>query len=84
MDNIILSEEETKYFKYILERLNKNEIEIGDKKPETIYDLIDILLNRIEKKNIGKMSKLIAQKNEADLIVANVDNGACFSIKFDS
>jgi diguanylate cyclase (GGDEF)-like protein len=50
LKNIKLSKDESKYFKYILSRLTKSELK--NKKVSTLYSLIDILFQRVEKKVI--------------------------------
>jgi len=79
--SINLSAEESEYFKYILSKLSKNELSRSDKELETVYDLIDILLQRVEKENIGKMSKLIAQSLRPSISLTISDDLESFSIK---
>ncbi len=81
-NNINLSIDECKYFKYALSQLSDDELkQRKDKKIESLYDLIDILLQRIEKKNIDKMSKLVQQSLKPSISLSISADLESFSIK---
>ncbi|MCK5110232.1 MAG: diguanylate cyclase [Arcobacteraceae bacterium] len=81
-NNINLSIDECKYFKYALSQLSDDELkQQKDKKIESLYDLIDILLQRIEKKNIDKMSHLVQQSLKPSISLSISEDLESFSIK---
>ncbi len=81
-NDLNLDIDECIYFKYALSKLSKNELEQNkDKKLETVYDLIDILLQRVEKKNLDKMSKLLQQSMKPSIALSIGDDLQTFSIK---
>ncbi|MEA3315291.1 MAG: GGDEF domain-containing protein [Campylobacterota bacterium] len=73
---------ECEYFQKILSKLSKNEIDKNiNRNIDNIYDIIDILLQRVENKDVDKMSKLI-QKSLEPSIALTIDNDLkAFSIK---
>ncbi len=74
--------EECQYFKYALSKLSKDELKInGNKKIETIYDVIDILLQRVEKKSIEKMSELLQQSMVPSISLSIEKDLHTFSVK---
>ena len=77
-----LNIEECEYFENILSKLSKNEIDKNiNKDIKNVYDIIDILLQRVENKDVDKMSKLI-QKSLVPSIALTIDNDLkAFSIK---
>ncbi len=79
--NFNLSGDETTYFKNTLLKLSKSEIVNYKKKVETVYDVIEILLKRIEGKNIDKMSKLFQQSIQPSISLSIGDDLQSFSIK---
>ena len=77
-----LNIQECEYFNSILSKLNKNELENNKNKDiETIYDVIDILLQRVESKNIDKMSKLLQQSLKPSISLSFSNDLQAFSIK---
>lgn len=78
---IEFSIEECEYFKYAISKLSENELKEKNNKIETTKDLIDILLQRVEKKNLDKMSELF-QESLRPSISLKIDNELKkFSIK---
>jgi len=75
-----LTVDECKYFTDALKKLSKNELE-ENKHIETVYDLIDILLLRIETKNISKMSELLQQSMQPSIAFNFGNELNAFSIK---
>ena len=74
--------EECNYFKTVLSKLSKNELEpFKDKKIQSLYDLIDILLQRVEVKSIDKMSFLMQQSLKPSISLSINDDLESFSIK---
>lgn len=77
-----LDVDECSYFKTALSKLSLSEINNNkDKKIETVYDLIDILLQRVETKNIDKMSELFKQSLQPSIALTFDDDLNTFSIK---
>ncbi|MEA3498665.1 MAG: GGDEF domain-containing protein [Campylobacterota bacterium] len=77
-----LSVEECEYFNNTLSKLSQSELENNkDKKIETVYDLIDILLQRVESKNVNKMSELLQQSLKPSISLSFSDDLHAFSIK---
>ncbi len=77
-----LNIQECEYFNTILSKLTKNELENNKNKDiETIYDVIDILLQRVESKNIDKMSKLLQQSLKPSISLSFSNDLQAFSIK---
>ena len=77
-----LTVDECKYFNTVLSKISKSELENNkDKKIETIYDLIEILLQRVESKNLDKMSKLFQQSLNPSISLNFSDDLQAFSIK---
>ncbi|MEA3552816.1 MAG: diguanylate cyclase [Campylobacterota bacterium] len=77
-----LNIQECKYFNDILSKLTRNELERNKNKDiETIYDVIDILLQRVESKNIDKMSQLLQQSLKPSISLSFSDDLQAFSIK---
>lgn len=77
-----LNVDECEYFKNILSKLSTNEIDKNiNKNIDNIYDIIEILLQRVENKDVDRMSKLI-QKSLEPSIALTIDNDLkAFSIK---
>jgi len=75
-----LNIEECQYFNNALKKLSKNELD-ENKHIETVYDLIDILLLRIESKNINKMSELLQQSMKPSIALSFGNELNAFSIK---
>jgi len=74
--------DECNYFNTILSKLTNNELETNkNKKIETIYDVIDILLQRVEGKNLDKMSKLLQHSLQPSISLSFSDDLQAFSIK---
>ncbi|MEA3289846.1 MAG: GGDEF domain-containing protein [Campylobacterota bacterium] len=79
---IDLDIEECKYFEYTLSKLSDNEKKsIKAKNIKSIYDLIDILLTRVEQKNIDKMSQLVTSSLQPSISIELNDDLESFSIK---
>ncbi len=81
MSTIKLSDTEREYFKYIVSKLSKNEIEIIKTKDKTVYSLIDILLLRVEPKQLNKMTNLISKSLQPSISLSISDDLESFSIK---
>ena len=76
-----LSVEECDYFKYALGKISQDELDNCTKQIETVYDLIDILLQRVERKNIDKMSELFQQSIQPSIALTISEDLNAFSIK---
>ncbi len=77
-----LNTKECAYFSNALSKLTVNELEQNkDKKLETVYDLIDILLLRVENKNIEKISELLQHSMKPSISLSFDDELNAFSIK---
>ena len=77
-----LSIDECKYFQNTITKLSNNELKIVKEKNITnIYDLIDILLERIEKANLDNMSKILQQSLKPSISLSIDDNLNSFCIK---
>ena len=73
--------DECEYFKKTLKKLSLDEKESYKKNIESVYDLIDILLHRVEKKNLQKMSDLIQKSMQPSISLNISDDLHSFSIK---
>jgi len=74
--------EECKYFKYALSKISQSELKNSHvDKIESIYDLIDILLQRVEKKNIQIMADLMAKSMQPSISIKLDEKLEAFSIK---
>ena len=63
-------------------KLTKSELNIdSNKKIETIYDVIEILLQRVETSKIGQMSKILQESLKPSISLSISDNLKAFSIK---
>ncbi len=78
--NINLSVQECEYFQTALSKLSKDEL-LKNKNIKSIYDLIDVLLQRVESKNINQMSKLFQQSLKPSISLSINDDLNSFSIK---
>jgi len=76
---IKLSYKECEYFRRTLSQITRNELQ--DKKPESIYDLVDILIQRVPKNNIEKISEMLQHSMEPSISLSIGDNLHSFSIK---
>jgi len=74
-----LSIKECEYFQNLLSKLDKKEIEL--KKPESIYDIVDILIHRIPTKNIQNMSALLQTSMKPSISLSIGDELKSFCIK---
>ena len=81
-NDLNLNIKECQYFKNAISKLSDDEInENGNKEITSVYDLIDILLKRVEKRNLDKMSELL-QQSMIPSISLTLDNDLnSFSIK---
>ncbi len=79
--SINLSKEESEYFKYILKNLSKDELKNSQKEPNSVYDLINILLKRVAKDNVGKISNLLSKSLQPSISLSISDDLESFSIK---
>ena len=77
---INLSKKENDYFKYAFAKLTKNELK-QHTNIQTIYDLIDVLLLRIEPQSIDKMSELFQQSLKPSISLSINNDLNSFSIK---
>lgn len=79
---INLTTHECEYFEKTLSKLQQNELdEFGTKKPESIYDLVDILVQRIPKKNIVNMSEMIQASMKPSISLSFGDDLKSFCIQ---
>ena len=77
--DIKLSTKECTYFQKLLSTLEHKEI--GDKNPESIYDIVDILIHRIPTKNIQNMSALLQTSMKPSISLSIGDELKSFCIK---
>jgi len=78
-----LTTKECKYFQEALTNIRQEELNnLQGKDPETIYDLVDILLQRIPKKNLINMSEIIqsSMKPSISLSLGDDLNSFCIQI----
>ena len=84
-NKINFSTNDCEYFKNALLKLSNNEIsnfkEKNNKNITTMSDLIDVLLQRVEPKNIDKMSKLMQNSMKPSISLSISDDLKAFSIK---
>lgn len=80
---IKLSTKECDYFQNALKHLSTEEKQLDKKEIETSYDLIDVLLQRIEKKNLQKMSSLVANSLRPSISLQLDKDLEAFCIKID-
>jgi hypothetical protein len=84
-NKINFSVNDCEYFKNALLKLSSKEIsnfkQKNNKKITTIPDLIDVLLQRVESKNIDKMSELIQNSMKPSISLSISDDLKAFSIK---
>ncbi|MEA3354589.1 MAG: GGDEF domain-containing protein [Campylobacterota bacterium] len=79
---IKLDTNECKYFQYSLSKLSNKEKKIAQSKNiESVYDLIDVLLQRVEQKNIQKMSQIMTSSLQPSISVELNDDLESFCIK---
>ena len=73
---------ECDYFEKTLVKIQQEEFKIlKGKKPETIYDLVDILIHRVPKKNIENMSKMLQNSMKPSISLSIGDDFQSFCIK---
>jgi len=75
-----LTIDECEYFQASLTKLSKDEIKEHDE-IKNVYDLIDVLLQRVEKKNLKNMSKLIQKSLKPSISLSINDDLESFSIQ---
>ncbi len=81
-NKINLSIEECTYFKNAISNLSDVELATNkNKKIESVYDLIDILLKRVEKRNLDKMSEIVQQSLKPSISLSIGEDLESFSIK---
>ncbi len=81
-NDINLTVKECEYFKYALSKLTENELkQTSNGEVDNIYDLIDILLKRVESKNAQKMSEILQQSMKPSIALSISDDLSAFSIK---
>jgi len=72
----------TKECDYFIETLSKiEEDELDGSKPESIYDLVDILIQRVPKKNLSKMSKILQNSMKPSISLSIGDDFQSFCIQ---
>jgi len=76
---INLSTKECNYFKDVLSKISLNELQ--GKRPKSIYDLVDILIQRIPKKNIEHISEMLQHSMEPSISLSIGDDLNSFCIK---
>ena len=76
-----LSFDECSYFEYALGKISQDELNNSAKPIDDVYDLIDILLQRVEKKSINKMSELFQQSMQPSIALTISEDLNAFSIK---
>jgi len=76
---INLSTKECDYFKKTLSQITKNELQ--DRDPGSIYDLVDILIQRVPKKNVEHMSEILQHSMEPSISLSIGDDFNSFCIK---
>lgn len=75
-----LSIKECEYFKETLLKIGQEEL--GSNKPQSTYDLVDILLQRVPKKNLKNMSEILqnSMKPSISLSIGNDLQSFCIQI----
>ncbi|MEA2049283.1 MAG: diguanylate cyclase [Campylobacterota bacterium] len=81
VDDIDFNISECEYFKNALNKISNDEKKAFHKSIDSTYDLIDILLKRVEKKNLDKMSELLKQAMTPSISLSISDDLHSFSIK---
>lgn len=81
VDDIDFNISECEYFKNALNKISNDEKKAFHKSIDSAYDLIDILLKRVEKKNLDKMSELLKQAMTPSISLSISDDLHSFSIK---
>jgi diguanylate cyclase (GGDEF)-like protein len=77
-----LTVKECTYFQETLSKIQQNEFDTTNKKkPETIYDLVDILIKRVPKKNIENMSEMLQSSMQPSISLSIGDDLKSFCIK---
>lgn len=76
---INLSTKECDYFKKTLSKITQNELQ--DRDPESIYDLVDILIQRVPKRNVEHMSEILQHSMEPSISLSIGDDFNSFCIK---
>jgi len=77
-----LTVNECVYFQETLSKIQQNEFNTTSKKnPETIYDLVDILIKRVPKKNIENMSEMLQASMQPSISLSIGDDLKSFCIK---
>lgn len=77
-----LTTKECEYFTKTLSMLEHSEIEnLQNKDPKTIYDLVDILIQRVPKKNIQNMSEMIQSSMRPSISLSLGDDLKSFCIQ---
>ena len=80
--NLKLSIEECQYFEKTLSKISKDEIEASNvSKVETIYDIIDILIQRIPSGSINKVSQLFQDSLQPSISLSIAEDLKSFCIK---
>ena len=74
-----LSVKECEYFKETLSKIDHDEL--GKHTPESIYDLVDILIQRVPKKNIQHMSEMLQTSMQPSISLSIGDDLKSFCIK---
>lgn len=74
-----LSVIECDYFKETLSKIGQDEL--GKNKPESIYDLVDILIQRVPKKNLQNMSEMLQSSMKPSISLSIGDDLQSFCIK---
>lgn len=81
-NDVNFSVDECEYFTNALSKLSQKELdENKSKNIDSSYDIIDILLKRVEKKNIDKMSELVQQSLKPSISLSISNDLEAFSIK---
>jgi len=74
-----LSVRECQYFTETLSKINKDEF--GSNNPESIYDLVDILIKRVPQKNIQNMSEMLQTSMKPSISLSIGDDLQSFCIQ---
>ncbi|MEA3512118.1 MAG: GGDEF domain-containing protein [Campylobacterota bacterium] len=77
--SIDLSVPECNYFKEVLTKLRKDDVEIIE--PESVYDLIDILLQRIPQDGVKNLSELFQKSLQPSISLSIGDDLNSFCVK---
>lgn len=77
--SVKLSVKECEYFKKTLSKIGKDEF--GKNKPESIYDLVDILIQRVPQKNLKNMSEMLQASMKPSISLSIGDDLQSFCIK---